>query len=69
MGYQKKGVMCMEYNDMLKFIYEERRKMDDAVNAILQKCGRKVMRLVTPAADPKKLKQQGCLFCKVKVTN
>lgn len=52
----------MEYQDMLKFIYEGRNKIDDAINGILQKCGEKTMRPNTPVADSEILKQQRSLF-------
>jgi hypothetical protein len=43
----------MKYKDMLKFIHQERTKMDNAVNAILKKCGGKEMRPDKPAFDTK----------------
>jgi hypothetical protein len=56
----------MEYKEMLRFIQEQRRKINKAANGILQKHGGTPMKLDEPAADPKKLKKQGGLFAKQK---
>ena len=57
----------MEYRNMLKFIFEERQKIDDIVSDISLSCGGGVLNPNTPAADPKELKKQKGLFKKAGV--
>ena len=52
----------MEYEEMLEYIYNERKKLDDAVNNILLNNGGLTMRPDMPAADPEQIKEQGGLF-------
>ena len=57
----------MEYRKMLKFIFKERQKLDDAISDISLSCGGGILNPNTPAADPEKLKKQKGLFKKAGV--
>ena len=52
----------MTYDEMVDFIVDERKRIDDAVNAILKRCRGKQMRPDEPLVNLERLKKQGGLL-------
>jgi len=57
----------MKYKEMLEYIYNERKKIDDSVNAIIRINGGETMRPDMPAANSEQLKKQKGLFSSARV--
>ena len=49
--------MRVKYQDIVEYFYEERRRMDNAVSAILHECGGKTMRPDTLYIESKKIQE------------